>query len=336
MKAAVFRKFGTPLSIETVPDPTPEAGEVVIKVGRCGICGSDLHITGNPHRLAPSGKILGHEWAGEVVATGHGVARVKTGDRVAVLPLSSCGQCASCLAGEPAWCAQRAIDGGGYGEYAKTHERQCFVIPKSLSLEDGALVEPMAVGLHGVAISGMTPGARCLVIGAGPIGLATIFWAYRMGAGPIAVTASSRRREDLAMDMGATTFLDPALETASAAAEALGGPPDIVFECVGAPGLIEKSVTAVRRRGTVVVLGLCFEPDSFVPGLAVGKEVRIQCAGFYSAREFEHSIEPFDRGDVAPRAMVTETVSFAQFPAAFEALRERTHQCKVMLNPWSS
>lgn len=83
------------------------------------------------------------------------------------------------------------------------------------------------------------------------------------------------------------------------------------------------------------MLGLCFEPDNFVPGLAVGKEVRIQWAGFYSGREFEHAIIPFERGDVIPRAMVTETVSLAQFPAAFEALRERTHQCKVMLNPWS-
>jgi (R,R)-butanediol dehydrogenase/meso-butanediol dehydrogenase/diacetyl reductase len=334
MKAAIFKEFGKPLAIETVADPTPEAGEVVIRVGRCGICGSDLHVTGNPHRLAPSGKILGHEWAGEVMDIGSGVTRVRKGDRVAVLPLSSCGACANCLAGEPAWCAARNIDGGGYGEYAKTHERQCFILPKSLSLEDGALVEPMAVGLHGVAISSMTPGARVLVVGAGPIGLATIFWAHRMGAGAIAVTASSRRRERLAHDLGGTIFLDPAQDMSAAAADALGGPPDIVFECVGAPGLIEKSIAAVRRRGTVVVLGLCWDPDTFTPGLAVGKEVRIQCAGFYSAREFEHSIEPFDRGDVAPRAMVTDTVSLAQFPAAFEALRERTHQCKVMLNPW--
>jgi (R,R)-butanediol dehydrogenase/meso-butanediol dehydrogenase/diacetyl reductase len=335
MKAALFQELGKPLAIETVADPTPEAGEVVIRVGRCGICGSDLHLTGNPHHLAPSGKILGHEWAGEVVDIGKNVARIKKGDRVAVLPLSSCGSCASCLAGEPAWCAHRVIDGGGYAEFAKTHERQCFALPKSLSLEDGALVEPMAVGLHGVAVSGISPGARVLVIGVGPIGLATTFWAHRMGAGAIAATASSRRRETLATDMGADIFLDPAQDTAQAAAAALGGPPDIVFECVGAPGLIETAITAVRRRGVVVVLGLCWDPDSFTPGLAVGKEVRIQCAGFYSAREFEHAIDPFDRGDVAPRAMVTDTVSLAQFPAAFEALRERTHQCKVMLNPWS-
>ena len=286
------------------------------------------------YRLAPSGKVLGHEWAGEVVALGMGVERVKIGDRVAVLPLSGCGMCASCLAGEPAWCASRNIDGGGYGEYALTHERQCFKIPASLSLQDGALVEPMAVGLHGVVMAEMKPGARVLVIGAGPIGLATIFWARRMGAGPIAATASSMRRADLAREMGAQMFLAPSDDLPTAATEALGGPPDIVFEAVGVPGLIQQSVACVRRRGTVVVLGLCWDPDTFVPGIAVGKEVRLQCAGFYSAREFEHAIAPFDAGAVEPRDMVTDTVSLAEFPAAFEALRTRTHQCKVMLDPW--
>ena len=330
MKAAVFKGLGKPLAIESVPDPVPNAGEVVIKVGRCGICGSDLHSTSNPHRTAPLGKVLGHEWAGEIVEVGLGVTKFKKGERVAVLPLSGCGMCASCLAGEPAWCARRNIDGGGYGEYATTHERQCFKLPQVLSLEDGALVEPMAVGLHGVVMSDMKPGQKILVIGAGPIGLATIYWARRMGAGVIAATASSTRRAKLAEDMGATMFLAPDADMA----EALGGPPDIVFEAVGAPGLIQQSINVVKRRGTVVVLGLCWDPDTFTPGGAVGKEVRIQCAGFYSAREFEHAIDPFERGSLEPRAMVTDTVSLADFPAAFEALRARTHQCKVMLDPW--
>jgi len=334
MRAAVFRECGKPLQIETLPDPTPGEGEVVLKVGRCGVCGSDLHVTGNPHRLAPAGKVLGHEWAGEIVATGRGVSRVRPGDIVAVLPLSSCGACASCLAGEPAWCERRNIDGGGYGEFALTHERQCFKLPSTLSLEDGALVEPMAVGLHGVVMAGMKPGARVLVIGAGPIGLAAIFWARRHGAGTIAATAASTRRAELALRMGASEFLAPSVNLAAAAAEALGGPPDVVFEAVGAPGLIETAVACVRRRGTVVVLGLCWDPDTFVPGIAVAKEVRLQCAGFYSAREFEHAMQPFDTGSVEPREMVTDRVSLGEFPAAFEALRTRTHQCKVMLDPW--
>jgi threonine dehydrogenase-like Zn-dependent dehydrogenase len=183
-------------------------------------------------------------------------------------------------------------------------------------------------------MAGMKPGDRVLVIGAGPIGLAAIFWARRHGAGAIAATAASMRRAELALCMGASDFLAPSDNPAAAAAEALGGPPDIVFEAVGAPGLIETAVACVRRRGTVVVLGLCWDPDTFVPGVAVGKEVRLQCAGFYSAREFEHAIQPFDTGSVEPREMITDRVSLAEFPTAFEALRTRTHQCKVMLDPW--
>ncbi len=334
MKAAVFKELGLPLSVENVADPTPDAGQVVLKVGRCGICGSDLHVTEEPDFLAPSGKVLGHEFAGEIVAVGAGVERIRTGDKIAVLPLSGCGHCISCLSGEPAWCDHRQVDGGGYAEYALTYERQCVVLPSTLSMEDGALVEPLAVGLHGVAISEMKPGQKILVIGAGPIGLAAIFWAKRMGAGKIAATASSMRRAELAKQMGAEIFVAPSADPVAEAVEALGGPPDIVFECVGKPGLIQQAVATVRRRGTVVVLGLCFKPDTLIPVIAVGKEVRIQCSGFYSLQEFQHAATPLDAGDVAPRSMITDTVSLEDMPPIFEALRERTTQCKVMVKPW--
>jgi (R,R)-butanediol dehydrogenase/meso-butanediol dehydrogenase/diacetyl reductase len=203
VKAAIFKALGQPLSVENVPDPTPGPGEVVVKVSRCGICGTDLHITEDPIFRAPAGTILGHEYAGEVVATGASVERVKVGDRVAVLPVRGCWQCASCLAGEAAWCTGRKIEGGGYGQYSLAAQQQCLRLPSTVSLEDGALVEPLAVGLHGVVLAGMQPGDRVLVIGAGPIGLAATFWARRLGAGRIAVTASSARRAPLARQIGA-------------------------------------------------------------------------------------------------------------------------------------
>ena len=136
MKAAVFHQLGRPLTIETVPDPTPGAGEVVVKVGRCGICGSDLHMTEDPLFGVAPGSILGHEFAGEVAAIGKGVERVRVGDIVSVTPVKSCGHCASCLAGEPAWCLEMALEGGGYGQFAVTRERQCVALPRSASLED--------------------------------------------------------------------------------------------------------------------------------------------------------------------------------------------------------
>lgn len=333
MQAAVFKAIGQPLQIEQVADPTPVGRDVVISVGRCGICGSDLHVTEDPSFHLPSGTVLGHEYAGEIVATGSAVEQLRAGDRVAVVPMRSCGRCAECLTGQPAWCVMKRLEGGGYAQYSVADERQCVKLPNSLSMADGAIVEPLAVALHGVKLSGLAPGAKVLVIGAGPIGIATAFWARRLGAGRVAVTAASRRREALAMEVGATCFVNPLENGPEAVTRALGGPPDIVFEAVGKPGLIAHSIAQVRPRGTVVVLGLCASPDTFVPFAAVAKEARIQPSAFWEIRDFEIAIDTLDAGAVAPRHMVTDTVPLGDMAAAFEALRHRTTQCKVLVHP---
>lgn len=335
MKAAVFQAIGRPLSIESLPDPTPVGDEVLVRVDRCGVCGSDLHMTEDPAFAVPAGTVLGHEYSGEVAEVGSHATRIERGDRVSVLPVRGCGRCAACMAGEQAWCAQMRIDGGGYGQYALASERQCLVLPRTVSLHDGALIEPLAVGLHGVNISEMRAGARVLVIGAGPIGLATAYWASRLGASRVAVTASSMMRAELARTMGATAFIDPMRISPPEISETLKGQPDIVFECVGKPGLIKQAIEYVRPRGTVVVLGLCTAVDSFVPFLAVVKEVRIQPAALYRMKDFEIAADVMDRGDVTARAMVTDTVSLDELPAAFDALRRRSHQCKVLIDPWA-
>ncbi len=334
MKAAVFSKIGAPLSIESLPDPAPSGSDVLVRVDRCGICGSDLHMTEDPSFGVPCGTVLGHEYAGEVVEVGPDARRIERGDRVSVLPIRSCGHCAACLAGEQAWCAEMRIDGGGYGQLALASERQCLKLPRTVSLHDGALIEPLSVGLHGVNVAQMPAGARVLVIGAGPIGLATTFWARRLGAGAVAVTASSMMRAELARTMGATVFIDPARISVAEIHAALSAPPDIVFECVGKPGLIKQCLEYVRPRGTVVVLGLCTALDSFVPFIAVAKEVRIQPAALYRMRDFEIAADVMDEGVVTPRAMVTDTVSLEGLPPAFEALRHRSRQCKVLIDPW--
>ena len=333
MKAAVFKKLNSPLVVETIADPTPGEGEVVVEVCRCGICGSDLHITEDPIFGAQSGTVLGHEYSGRVMAVGKGIARTKVGDHVAVFPVHGCGKCATCLAGIPAWCSQMRIDGGGYGQYSLAEEHQLIRLPKTMSLEDGALIEPMAVSLHGVALAKPKPGARVLIIGAGPIGLAAAYWSKHMGAGRIAVTAGSNRRAELALKMGATHFIDPANASPEAVNAALGGPPDIVYEAVGKVGLIQKAIEYVKVRGTVVVLGLCTPPDTFMPFQFVSKEVTLQASAFYEVGEFEVAADVLDKDPETPRAMVTDVVDLTNMPAMFEALRHRSTQCKVLVDP---
>jgi len=333
MKAAVFESIGKPLLIEDVTEPEPGEDGVVIEVGRCGICGSDLHMTEDPVFGVTAGTVLGHEFAGEIVAVGSEVEHLKTGDLVSVSPLRGCGRCLRCLSGQPAWCDSMQLDGGGYAELAQVTERQCVKLPKTISLEDGALAEPLSVALHGVNLSKLAPGARVLVIGAGPIGLGVAFWARRLGANHVAVADLNDYQEQRAYEMGATAFFSSQENLVDAVKEAIGGPPDIVYECVGLPGLIEQSVEHVRVKGTVLVLGLCTRPDSFIPFRAVSKEVCIQTSGFFEFPEFCTSIDALDAGLAAPHALITDTVSLAKMPGTFEALRKRTTECKVMVNP---
>jgi (R,R)-butanediol dehydrogenase / meso-butanediol dehydrogenase / diacetyl reductase len=333
MKAAVFKKLGQPLEVESLSDPVPLADEVIVEVTRCGICGSDLHMTEDATFGVAPGSVLGHEYSGEIVETGHAVTQFRTGDRVSVMPLRGCGQCPMCLAGKPSWCSSFQLDGGGYAQYSRAAERQCVKIPRDISLEDAALAEPLAVALHGVVLSEMRLGAKVLVIGAGPIGLGAAFWARRLGAGQVAVTDLYNYQEARAYQMGATAFLCQTENTVEKVTSALGGPPEIVFECVGRPGLIARSIQHAGPRGTVVVLGLCTAPDTLMPFAAVSKEVRIQTSAFFHAQEFQAAVDALASGQAAPRALVTDTVTLSGMPHTFEALRSRTKECKVLVNP---
>ena len=333
MRAVVMQGLHQPLALETLDDPTPEAGEVVVKVGRCGICGSDLHMTEDPAYGINKGDVLGHEFAGEVVALGKSTEGLKLGDLVSVIPLKSCGQCASCRSGEVAWCDAFGLQGGGYAEYAVTKPNQCIRLPQSASLADGAIIEPLAVALHGVNMSGMKPGDKVLILGAGPIGLAVAFWARRKGASDVIIQDLAAFQEARAMEMGATGFTVSPDDPVGSLEQMLGTKPDIVFECVGVPGLIAQAVEQVRNRGTICLLGLCTRPDTFNSFAMLSKEVRLITSAFFTRQEYEEALDALDAGAAEPRALVTDTISLADTPARFEALRKRTHECKVLIAP---
>lgn len=126
MKAAFFGGVGQPLRIGQMSDPTPADDQVILRIAACGICGSDLHITTDPATFGiQAGTVLGHEFAGKIVARGADVTSLRIGDNVAVSPIFGCGLCPRCMAGDPAWCAQMRLIGGGYAEYVAVTARQC-------------------------------------------------------------------------------------------------------------------------------------------------------------------------------------------------------------------
>ncbi|MEO5706609.1 MAG: alcohol dehydrogenase catalytic domain-containing protein [Alteraurantiacibacter sp.] len=333
MKAVTFQGLHTPLKFEDLPDPTPGEGELVVKVARCGICGSDLHMTEDAAYGCQYGDVLGHEFAGEVVALGKGVTTQKVGDLVSVIPLKSCGACEHCRKGEVQWCSQFGLQGGGYAEYAVTRPNQCVTLPGDLTLADGAIIEPLAVALHGVNLSGLKTGDKVLVLGAGPIGLAVAFWARRYGAAKVAVQDIASFQQGRALDMGADAFVVDPEDPVGSAERALGGKADIVFECVGLPGLIAQAVEQVKPRGTVLLLGLCTKPDTFNSFAMLSKEVRLVTSAFFTVPEYEASLAALEQGAHAPRLLVTDTIRLADTPAVYESLKRRTEQCKVMIAP---
>ncbi len=333
MKAAVYPGAGQPLVLEDLPDPEPGPEDVVVKVHRCGICGTDLHMTeGHQWQFAP-GTVPGHEYAGEVVAVGAKVTGIRTGDLITALPSTGCGQCEACHRGNLALCHNAPGVMGGFAELMRIPAGVAVKLPATLSVADGALIEPLAVGLYATRMSHIQPGDRVLVLGAGSVALCAIYWARRLGAGRIVAMSRSVRRRHMALDMGAQAYVQYGENEIGEVLEALGGQPDIVFECVGKPGFVTKGIQHVRDFGRVVSLGFCTAPDSFVPAVAGFKGVSLQFPVGYSLKDFRYVADVMDAGHVDPKVLISSVVTLDELPAAFEALRAPNDETKVQIAP---
>jgi (R,R)-butanediol dehydrogenase/meso-butanediol dehydrogenase/diacetyl reductase len=339
MRAAVFKELSKPLVIEAVADPVPGPHDIILRVKTCGICGSDLHMT-EPGTIMPlpGGAVMGHEFAGEVMEVGKAVTHLwKAGDRVAGFPVICCGEATPCINfSQRGICAKMVAVGlgqspGGYAEFVRIGSGSGYRLPDSVSFREGAMVEPLAVGLHAVDMAKMPRGATVLVIGAGPVGLATMLWAKFLGARHVIVSEKAQIRRDMAARFGATDAIDPGQPLTAQVEKIAGKAPDIIFECVGVPGLLMNAMAEAPRGGRIVVAGVCQQPDTIMPLMGIMKELEIQFVLGYRPADFDYVIAMIasDRIDVAH--MVTDIVDLDALPAAFEALRKPSHQCKVML-----
>jgi (R,R)-butanediol dehydrogenase / meso-butanediol dehydrogenase / diacetyl reductase len=327
MRAAILNDAHD-LEVGEVADPTPGPGDLVLRVTACGICGSDLKI----RPVMPAGLVLGHEFCGEVVAVGSEAAgQWREGQHVAALPVIGCGHCLACLAGEPAQCEQADLVGvggssGAFAEYVRVDGRETFALPESLAPELGALVEPLAVGLHAVERSVPRAGDRVLVVGAGPVGLAVTTWLSQFGVRELVVSDPSKERRAAAEQFGATRTIDPT-------AEKLEPRYDLVFECVGLPGMTDVCTGAALRHGKVVIAGVCAGPDPYLPVTAVMKELSVDFVVYYTRREFSSVIDALARGTVDAAPFVTQKVGLAGTNDAFDDLTSNKEQRKVLVLP---
>src|SRR5919204_4952129 len=243
MRAGVFRGIRQ-VPIEDVPDPEPGPRDIVLDVKACGICGSDLH-TYAEGLLASPGQVMGHEFAGEVVAVGAAVAGIAVGDRVTALPIQPCGACERCREGNRHLCEVWTTRSIGYGLPGGFAERlripdavlddNVHRLPDALGFEDGALVEPLAVGVHAVGRATIRPGDMALVLGLGTIGLQVAQVLRARGVERVIGADLSPLRRAVASELGVTAVAGDDLGTAIASAA--GGPQGpALFWGGGGPG----------------------------------------------------------------------------------------------------
>ncbi|MBK7948012.1 MAG: alcohol dehydrogenase catalytic domain-containing protein [Deltaproteobacteria bacterium] len=342
MKVAVYTGPREPFRIEERPTPTPGPDEVLVRIGRCGICATDVS-TWTGDAGMETNKVYGHEFAGEVVARGDRVRGMPIGALVTAQCVTACGRCEECARGHLCFCPEwKQHPTGGFGQYMTLPEREAYVLPPPLTLEDGALVEPLAVGLRGVKLADVGAGDRVLVLGAGPIGLCAAYWAKRRGAAQVVVVAPSDRRRSFALAMGADAFVlnasgpsDVANATEARIRDALGGPPDLVFECAGFPGAVMQAMNAIRAKGTIVCMGYGLHPETIQTGVPLFKELCVRFSMTYDRSDYQEVIATLAAGHLEPRCMITKTIPLEALTATIEGLVARAPECKVMVDPWA-
>ena len=331
MKAAIYPGQGKPIVIEDVPDPRPGADDVVIRVARCGICGTDLSMTRGGMWDFGTGVQFGHEYAGEIVELGNRVTGLRVGDRISVLPSPACGECEACRShGNHVLCQNKPGTAMvGFAEFARVPANLATRLPATLSMADGALIEPLAISLYGLKFARIQPGDRVLVLGAGTVALYVIYWARRLGAGRIVAMSRSDRRRDLALAMGANAFIPYGRDEIGEVREALGGSPQVVLEGVGAEGMLSKAIQHAAQFGRIVSLGFCTTPDPLIPALGSYKCASIHFAVGYSMTEFTYIADQMDKGHADPKAIITREIPLMELPSMMSALRGPNNETKV-------
>jgi L-idonate 5-dehydrogenase len=331
------------LRVEPFAINEPGPGQVKVRVGAGGICGSDLHYYqhggfGTVRIKEPM--VLGHEVAGTVVAAGAGVTKVRAGDRIAINPSNPCFKCKFCLEGAHHHCLDMRFYGsamrfphvqGAFREEIVIEEHQAFPVG-DIPLGEAAFAEPLSVCLHAVSRAGSLHGKRVLVTGCGPIGCLTIIAARHAGAAEIVATdvtaaalaMASRVGADRAINVGS----DPQAMTAFAADK---GYFDVAFECSGNAQALMTALQAARAGGTIVQVGLAGGEVPVPINMVVAKEIALK-GTFRFDTEFGFAVDLISRRAIDVSPLLTETLPLERAVEAFELAGDRSRAMKVQLS----
>jgi threonine dehydrogenase-like Zn-dependent dehydrogenase len=341
MKAAILRGGGD-LRFETVPDPAPGPHEAIVRVHACSICGSDVHAYHGKHPRLTFPRILGHEFAGEIVAVGASLTGFHVGQRVCCDIDFACGQCGPCREGRGNICENLRTMGfdrdGAYAEYAAVPSFNLYALPDTVSYGQASAVQVLGISYHAIADRVKPePRERVAVIGAGPIGLGAALIAQSMGA-EVTISDVLDYRLEKARELGIAHTVNPKDgEVRERALAATGGSGyDKVVECVG--GLQERTVTdavsMVKRGGQITVVGTFPENRATIP-IAYIKDREIDLNfSRGNFRAFAPCLELVASGRIDPDRYISHRFALAEAKQALELLEARTVEAhKIVLHP---
>lgn len=352
MKAALWYDKKD-VRVEDIEEPKVTKDGVKIKVKWCGICGSDLHEylggpifipVGTPHPLSKNVApvVLGHECSGEVVEIGEDVTKFKIGDRVVIEPIVACGKCPACKEGKYNLCTSLGFhglcgSGGGLAEYTVFPEGFIHKIPDDMSYEQAALIEPMAVALHSIRIANFKVGDTALVLGSGPIGLATIELLKAAGAKLIVVLQRKSIRQEYAKRAGADLVLDPnEVDIAEEVKKVTGGlGVDVAFETTGAKIGFDTGINSLKFEGTMVITSIWEKEVSFNPNSLVFSEKKIVGTLAYR-HEFPATIALMSDGRIKAEGYITKKIALDDIvEEGFGTLTgpEKKKHVKILVTP---
>ncbi|XP_077870277.1 sorbitol dehydrogenase-like [Saccoglossus kowalevskii] len=329
--AVLLRKKGD-LEVVEVEKPSPGENEVLLAIDSVGICGTDVHFWTHGEIgdfIVKAPMILGHESSGVVAALGKGVSTLKVGDRVAIEPSVPCRKCDYCKGGRYNLCPDIVCGStppvhGSLANYYCHAADFCYKLPDHVSFEEGALLEPLSVGVHACRRSGVTLGSKLLVCGAGPIGLVSLLTAKAMGAAQVIITDIDQGRLDVGKQIGAdfTVLADSedGREMAKKIESTLGCMPDISIECSGVPSSIQTGIYATRSGGVFALVGLGPSDVTLPIVNAAVREVDIIGILRY-ANCFPTALAMIASGKVDVKPLVTHRFTLAKSLDAFETAR---------------
>jgi 2-desacetyl-2-hydroxyethyl bacteriochlorophyllide A dehydrogenase len=323
--------------VEEVADPEPAAGEVLMKVRYCGICGSDVHLFAKGVFFL--GTTPGHEVSAEVLSLGPDISGWRPGDRV-VVKHGNCGQCEYCLSGRPQLCLQpegfgMGIRRGAFAQLLVSHHSTLLRVPPGLDMAHAALAEPLAVAVHAVDVSGIEAGQSALVTGAGPIGLLVTEVLKERGVKPIIVSEPSEPRRRLAAKLGPDHVVDPSVASlADLVHSETGLGVHVVFECTGVPDAANHALGLLRPGGTMLVVGHSEKSYTLSSLMVMARELRIQGV-FGEGGRFPAALDLLAAGKVHCRDIITRIAPLAEAEACLRELGNARSEGKVLIDPWA-